>query len=386
MSTTGSSLREALEKAYDDVEAGGETESDHTPSSEETHSYTEETPTGESSATEHSEEQSSVSQTDETKVKPKESVKTPSKLKPAQPSVAKPAKGQSQAAGNAGKGGEQGAAATPLSRAPQSWRPQTRAHWDKLPTEVQQEINKRELEVSRGLSEAATARRGQQEFQSIVRPFEALLAASGVTAMQATRNLMTTAATLQTGTPQQKAQTVANIIRAYGIDIGILDKTLAGKAPPPSVAGPDVRAIIQQELQNNPLMVERQREIEARKQALQQESHRSITEFASDPKNEYYEDLREDMADLLDLAAQRGRVMTIQEAYDRAAQAHPEISKLVEQRKRAEAAAAAKDGVSRARRASVSQPSGTPAAVGRTSARPVGARAALNQAWDDLSA
>ena len=50
--------------------------------------------------------------------------------------------------------------------------------------------------------------------------------------------------------------------------------------------------------------------------------------------------MRDDMADMLDLAAKRSRVMSLKEAYDRACMMNPGISKIIEQRKLASAATA----------------------------------------------
>ena len=48
-----------------------------------------------------------------------------------------------------------------------------------------------------------------------------------------------------------------------------------------------------------------------------------------DSQNEFYNDVRSDMADLLDMAANRGRQMSMQDAYNTACAAHPQISKVM---------------------------------------------------------
>jgi hypothetical protein len=283
--------------------------------------------------------------------------------------------------------------ATPAqkTRAPQSWRPEIRTHWEGLPTEVQAEILKRETEVTRGLTEAANSRRFANDFSQTIRPFEHLLLASGVkNPLVAVRNLMTTAASLQTGTQAQKALTIANIIKAYGVDIATLDQVLSGRQPPkdsPAAIPDEVIGAVRRELAPiREFMGRQQQQTTYQQQQLEQESAQTIEQFAADPENEFYEDLREDMADLLDMAARRGRIMTIQEAYERSAASHPDISKLVAKKKAQAAAVRSRAGIDRARRASSSLAQGTPAAVGGGSARPVGLRGAVSQAFDDLSA
>ena len=55
-----------------------------------------------------------------------------------------------------------------------------------------------------------------------------------------------------------------------------------------------------------------------------------VAQFSEDA--EFINEVREDMADLLDIAAARGRNPTLQEVYDRACAGNPEVSKLLKQR------------------------------------------------------
>lgn len=274
---------------------------------------------------------------------------------------------------------------------PQSWRPAVRDHWGKLPAEVQEEVTKRETEVSRALVQSAAARKFADEFGSVVRPFEHLIRTSGVDPLKAVQNLMTTAASLQTGTPAQKAQVISNIIKAYGVDIAVLDQVLSGQTPKPGTpgAGPDPSILAALDARLKPVtefMSRLQGQTQQQQQQLEQEAAQTYEQFANDPANEFVGDLAEDMADLLEMSAKRGRVMTMKQAYDLAANQHPEISKVVAERKAADTATRAAGGIEKARRAAASQSSGSPGTMGGSSAKPKGVRAAVSQAWDDLSA
>lgn len=80
---------------------------------------------------------------------------------------------------------------------------------------------------------------------------------------------------------------------------------------------------------------------------------------------EFVDELREDMADIIDRANRRGSPITLEQAYNRAAREHPEISKVFEQREAAERAAKASASTQRSRLASSSvrsNPSTTPVA------------------------
>jgi hypothetical protein len=99
-----------------------------------------------------------------------------------------------------------------------------------------------------------------------------------------------------------------------------------------------------------------------------------IEMFSKDPKNEFYNDVRSDMADLLDLANNRGQDMTLQQAYDKACAMHPQISQIMASR-------AARNNAQDKRRAAASI-SGSPGGPGEA-AEPTSTRAALEAAWEN---
>lgn len=223
------------------------------------------------------------------------------------------------------------------AKPPASWKPAAREHWAKIPNEARVEIQRREREIQQGLSQSAHARKFGEEFFKIVSPYEGMLRSQNTTPLSAVNNLLQTAAGLTMGSVQQRAAIVADIIKNYSVDIESLSNLLAGQQP---AKGDDVTervmqrvnqaiAPIQQHLQGQ---TEQQRRVEM---AGQQEATNFAMDFLSDPQNEFAEDVREDMADLLETAAKRGKKMTIQQAYKLACDADPQISQILSQRKKA---------------------------------------------------
>jgi hypothetical protein len=389
------SVREALEQAFADHEAGAaETGSTLEPIVDDTiiPEQPRSTKPNPYSAEGQAEGGEGGGEEEEVVVR-EEPVKTPSKLKLGQKAGPRPAAAQSQADPNAD---DADGNVVPLKagavKAPQSWKPAMREQFMKLKPDMQQEILRRESETGRALSESANSRKFHQDFSQVVRPFEALIAGSGVHPLKAVQNLMTTAATLQTGTAVQKAGTIANIIRTYGVDINTLDQILSGQKPKPGTAGAPaldeaaIDRIVQQRLSQHPIITGNQRAQQEQQQRMLAEADQNIETFGQAAENKYFEDLREDMGDLLEMAANRGRVMSMKEAYDTAAAAHPEISKLVAKERAVAAAQKGRTSVERARRAASSQPQGQPGNVRGGGAAPKGIRSAVAQAWDDLSA
>jgi hypothetical protein len=125
----------------------------------------------------------------------------------------------------------------PGERAPASWRPDIREHWNTLPEPVRAEIQRRETEVARTLQETAEARKTAESVMKTIEPYQAFIRAENSNPLQAIDNLMSTAARLRTGTAPELATMVAGIVNQFGIGrfgngfIDMLDGALAGQAP-----------------------------------------------------------------------------------------------------------------------------------------------------------
>lgn len=223
--------------------------------------------------------------------------------------------------------GEQGAAAS--IQAPASLSPLAREHWAQVPPAVQAEVARREVEMQRFVNDTAQHRQLADAFIQAVQPFQMAIQAEGVDPITAVQNLMQVGSRLRFGTPAEKAQTVAQIIQAYGVDIQALDSTLAGVAPPqPQGADPQyIQQLVQQQLA--PFMQAAQQRQQAAVQQIEATTRTALQQFASDPKNEFFNDLRGTMADLIEVAERQGHQMSLEDAYQRAAMLHPEVSRVM---------------------------------------------------------
>ncbi len=180
--------------------------------------------------------------------------------------------------------------------------------------------------------------------------------------------LMQTAVALRTAPPAYKAQLVGGLIRQYGVPLAELDSFLAGEQPDPAtqrqqyVDPEQIAAQAEQRVM--------QRIAAGRAQATQAKGRSDVEAFeAKSP--EFFEDVREDVADLLTSAARRNVPLTLEEAYNRALWVNPKTSAIMQQRKLAELTGNASASTQRAKAAAssvrgqpvkgikVSNPSGT---------------------------
>ena len=253
----------------------------------------------------------------------------------------------------------------PALQAPASWSPGAREHWKTVAPAVQQEIARRESEMARYVNEMAPARNIAERFTQTIQPFLGTIQAEGVDPLTAVRNLMQVTQTLRSGTQYEKASTLAQIVRVYGVDIASLDAALVGQAPPEGSQQrmPDVQQAVQQALA--PLYQAAQSRQNQLVQAAEGEARSELEQFAADPANEFFNDLRVEMADIIELGERRSRDISIADAYKQAAMLHPEVSKVMLARQQGVNARQLTQNAQRARSAAVSvrgtAPVGNPA-------------------------
>jgi hypothetical protein len=216
---------------------------------------------------------------------------------------------------------------------PISLPPDAREVWKDTPPAMKVAIAKREADYAKGVEKYRTNAERAQQMDGVLGQYQQYFAMQGTPPGQTINSLLQTASLLQMGTPMQRAQTVAQLINQFGVDIGALDSLLAGEAVPRGTTD-DVQQRINEALQpfqGYVQQIEQQRQREA--QQTQNRIGTELQQFAA--KNEFYNDVANDMADFLDVAARNGRQMTLDEAYQRACMAHPSISQIVAARNKA---------------------------------------------------
>lgn len=266
-----------------------------------------------------------------------------------------------------GKAQEVAPADPTVLKAPASWKPEEREGWDKMDPRHRAAVLRREQEVNQVLQSTAGARRFAEQMGQVLQPFMGMIQSEGSNPFMAVHTMMTTAHTLRHGHPAQKAQAVAQLIAQFNIPVEQLDselsKVLSGK-PQEDTSTAAIQRLLDEKLQP----VQRfMNDLQTRgQQMIAHSAQTELEQFMNDPANEFAQDVAEEMADLLDLAAQRGQVLSLQDAYRRATMAHPSISSVITSRSVNGAAAQRSAAAAKAKTASASLSSngGAPAALG----------------------
>lgn len=243
-----------------------------------------------------------------------------------------------------------------IEEPPQALSAAVKAKWAELPSEVRQEISKRESDVHKMFTSQDGELRIGREMKEVITPYMAMIQSEGGTPVAAVQSLLNTAYQLRTGTPQQKTQLLLQVAQQYGVD-------LSGAQP--EYQDPTIQAlqqkIAQLEQMANPDILQRKMEEKF-------ESNRILSEvntFASDTANKYYEQVKPLMASLLG----SGTAQNMKEAYDLACNAHPQVRSILEAEKSASLKVKQAEEIAAKRKASASI-TGSPGATVPNSGAP----------------
>lgn len=281
-----------------------------------------------------------------------------------------------------------------VDRPPQSWKGETRKIWNELPLTVRQEVYRRERAVDTAMRESADARNFALGFQKVIEPYSARLQANGG-AIKGIESLLRADYALSTAPQETKAKMMAALIEQYGVNVEELDKALSSN--PRAVAGGNplvdtIKSELDRRLAPVTDFIQSQRQVQQQTvQSEEQQLQQTLFDMANDSENyEFFQDVIEDMADLMDSHARRGVALTPQQAYSKAVRIHPEIGPMLQAREaetqKREAARKLNEQAEKAKAASVSV-SGAPLGKPTTqiSGNSADLRSTLETAWNAVA-
>lgn len=237
---------------------------------------------------------------------------------------------------------------------PSSWKPDIEPLYRRLESDpelvkILDEIERRENDFHKGVEQYKTRAQFAEAMERAIAPFMATIQAQGITPDYAVQTLFAADHKLRYGTPQEKAQAFQHLAQHYGVDLG---------AVPQQQVDPTTDALMREFQQ---LKQQQMAFLQQQQMATQAQIQAEIEQFARD--KEHFEAVREDMAALM--AA--GRAENLQDAYEMAIWARPDIrSSLIEQQRKAEEAKRKEEAAQRAAaaKAAAVQVRGAPTAGG----------------------
>lgn len=198
----------------------------------------------------------------------------------------------------------------PADTAPLTWRKEAGAHWATLPSEVKNEILKREADIFKGIETYKVDATMGKSFKAAFAPFESIIRAQNLDPVATAQGLFAAHHKLATGTFEEKVSLIRALAKDYNVDLA-----QAVVYEPPYV-DPEVKALQDQLAASQSQLAETQRtQLEARRTVIAGE----VAAFASDSKNIYFNEVADDIATLI----RSGVATTVPEAYEKAVWTNP---------------------------------------------------------------
>lgn len=223
-----------------------------------------------------------------------------------------------------------------VNKAPSSWKPTARAEYDKLPPAIKAEIHRREQDFQNGQTQLLPDAQFGKSLRQTIEPYRMLIEAEGGTPERAVADLLRTAAIFRVGTPQQKLQAVAGIATQFGVDLTPLYQQQQGQqaSQPAQQVYRDPRV--------DQLLADQQRQNTERQQREMADLESTVTQWMNavdtqgNPTRPYAADVINEMYALIPQLREANPVLTnaqlLEEAYNRATWAHPEVRTLLQQK------------------------------------------------------
>lgn len=253
------------------------------------------------------------------------------------------------------------AAPAPEDGAPSSWKEGPKKKWATLDPEVRQEVIRRERDAIQALTNSDSARKFAATMSNAIGPHGARLAALGIQPDAAVSALLRTDMVLSSGAPAMRAQTIAKLIKDYGVDISLLDQALSGQNITQADPVMDrLTSLLDQRLAPvNQFLTQQQQVTRQAEQQAEQQLISEVDKMEADVENyPFFNQVRDSMADLLQIFAQKNAPLTLQAAYNKAVRMNDTLSAQTQARDASEvarlAAAARTARAAKARSASLS--------------------------------
>jgi hypothetical protein len=203
--------------------------------------------------------------------------------------------------------------ATPYDKAPASWKGDAKEVWASLPEHVKREVSRREKQINSTLNENANIRKEFEQIAQVTQAYAPRIREWGTNPAQTLGVFLEADRALSSGPMESRAAKMAQIIKDYGIDFRALDAALSGSAPPPEVSmEARIEALVNQRLAPFQQRFQQEQDDQRHEVAM------TIQEMAANTADyPHFEEVREEMADLIEINFRRGVPLSLQEAYNK---------------------------------------------------------------------
>ena len=203
-----------------------------------------------------------------------------------------------------------------------------RAKWDAVPDEIKKAFIRREEDTQKGIEKLKST---YKPIEDVLSPLKPLLAQRGLTEAHAVKQLFDWHAALSNPNKDYSLNALKALAQSHGIDISRLVPQPVAQPQPQQTPAQDPNQPTDPLANLDPILEQRLGPIIQRQQAYEAEIQRQRLEAANNDlqvfskDKPHFEQARYRMAEILQTAAQFGRPVTLQEAYDEAVWSMPEL-------------------------------------------------------------
>ncbi len=198
----------------------------------------------------------------------------------------------------------------PTDTPPQSWAKEKHEVWAKMPPEAKDYYRQREKQMLDGLEQYKQFAGYGRNLSEAFRPYQQILKSQGVDEVKAVQYLLNAHTKLSDQDQGKRTQYFKELAGLYNIDLG---QQMAGEAAN-SPQMPDISPLLNKV---NGIESQLQQWKQREYQAVQSKVAGEVEQFASDPKNVYFEELSEDIVKFINMGFE------LKDAYDKAVWANP---------------------------------------------------------------
>ncbi len=217
-----------------------------------------------------------------------------------------------------------------LSQAPTTWRTEAKLKWNDIDPAIRDEIVKREADMGRGISHYKQDADYGRAVQQTVQPYMAMINAAGSTPQKTIGSMLDTFYRLVNADPQQKAHLLMQVAQQHGADMSVFQN---GIDPAQVEFQSQLQPLQNQisELRNELSQRDNTAQLQEQNQAQNEITafHSALDEATGQAKYPHFEIVRTHMADLIEQAERQGREIGLEQAYENATWAIPEIRTLL---------------------------------------------------------
>lgn len=195
----------------------------------------------------------------------------------------------------------------PASQAPNSWSKEVAAKFDTLDPDVKAEILKREQDIFKGIEQYKTAAEYGKNVYQVLQPYQEAISQRGIDPMHHLQSVLEADRLISSASAEQKIAYFKQLAGMYGVTV---DTELFGN---------EDQTVNQLRQEIEQLKSTFTKQSEQAERARMEKITAEVNAFASDPKNQHFNSLQNEIASLLS----SGVCKTLPEAYEKAVWANP---------------------------------------------------------------